>query len=164
MGAQPINEAPDSTSPRPPSSAGSQELDRDACLSLLGSANVGRIAVTMPNGAPVIRPVNYLFDRPTQSVLFRTAAGSKFHALVRARRAAFEVDGTDAVTRAGWSVIARGVAEAVTDPGELSRFNRLELDSWAPGEKPHWVRIRAVTVSGRCVQAAAARTQNDPPT
>ena len=46
---------------------------RSAC-ELLAANGVGRLAV---NGkeAPVIRPVNYLFDEPSQSVVFRTAPG-----------------------------------------------------------------------------------------
>lgn len=125
------------------------ELSREQCLELLGSHRFGRLAVVMSNGAPVIRPVNYVFDRATQSVVFRTARGSKFHALLRATKAAFEIDGIDEGTRTGWSVIIEGVTAEINRPHDLGRLERLGLQSWAPGSKPHWVRIRAWTVSGR---------------
>jgi uncharacterized protein len=98
---------------------------------------------------PVIRPVNYVFDEPSQSVLIRSALDSKLHALLRSARAAFEIDGTDPEGRVGWSVIIVGVSEEITNPAELRRIERLGLEPWAPGHKGHWIRIRANTVSGR---------------
>lgn len=125
------------------------ELPRGACLDLLAGHGFGRLAVNPGQGAPIIRPVTYLFDRSSQSVVFRTAAGSKFHALVGSVHAAFEIDGIDEPTRTGWSVIVRGITEEITRPSEVARLERLGLEPWAPGEKPHWMRIRAWTVSGR---------------
>lgn len=128
------------------------ELSRSECLKLLGSGGFGRLAVTGGGQTPIIRPVNYAFDRATQSVVFRTARGSKFHSLVRATHAAFEVDSVDMHTRTGWSVIVVGVTEEIAAPAEVRRLEALRLESWAPGEKPHWVRIRARTVSGRRIE------------
>jgi uncharacterized protein len=65
------------------------------------------------------------------------------------RQAAFEVD------RTGWSVIIHGVADEITHPNEVRRLDRLGLEPWAPGRKPHWVHIRAWTVSGRRITVAA---------
>ena len=124
------------------------ELSRQECLGLLASHQFGRLAVVM-GGGPVIRPVNYLFDEPSQSVVFRTAPGSKFHALLHAADAAFEIDGIDESSRAGWSVIIRGVTDQVTNPNEVRRLDRLGLEPWAPGPKHHWMSIRAWTVAGR---------------
>ena len=98
---------------------------------------------------PVIRPVNYVFDKSLQSVVFRTAQGSKFDALLRAARAAFEIDGIDERSRTGWSVIIHGVTEEIINLSEVRRLDGLGLETWAPGLKPRWVRIRARTVSGR---------------
>ena len=125
------------------------DLSREECVRLLASHSFGRLAVSIGEGAPVLRPVNYLFDDPSQSVVFRTAVGSKFHALLRSAEAAFEIDGVDERARTGWSVIMRGVIDEVTDPSEISRLDGIGLDSWAPGNKAHWVRIGAWTVSGR---------------
>jgi hypothetical protein len=125
------------------------ELSREECLELLASHRFGRLAVVMSNGAPVIRPVNYVFDRRSQSVVFRTAHGSKLHAMLHAAKAAFEIDGIDEGARTGWSVIIEGVTAEVSSPNDVGRLSGLGLEPWAPGPKPHWVHIRAWTVSGR---------------
>lgn len=131
-----------------------QKLSREECLGLLALHDLGRLAVCLGEGAPVIRPVNYVFDKASQSVVFRTAPGSKFHALLHSADAAFEIDGTDGEVRTGWSVIIRGVADEVRDPGEIRRLDGLGLEPRAPGRKHHWVRIRAWKVSGRRIVLA----------
>src|ERR1700694_3656165 len=147
----------DTTNPEPNSSAGAAaesgqsthpatemlELDRPECLRLLAATGVGRIVVSVTEwDHPVIRPVNYIFDQSSQSVLIRSALGSKLHALLRAAKAAFEIDGTDAAGRVGWSVIIVGVSEEITHPAELRRIEALGLEPWAPGHKGHWIGIR----------------------
>ena len=126
-----------------------QELGREECLELLAQGSFGRVAVSGAAATPSIRPVNYAFDEASQSVVFVTAHGSKLNALLGSGRAAFEIDDVDPATRTGWSVIVVGVAERISNPMETRRLEKLELESWAPGSKPHWVRIRAWTVSGR---------------
>ena len=94
--------------------------------------------------------------------MFRTAPGSKFYTLLRQNTAAFEVDGLDQEARSGWSVIVVGATEEVTNPSDLRRLDGLELASWAPGEKPHWVRIRAWTVSGRRIEPGGQHRAIEP--
>jgi nitroimidazol reductase NimA-like FMN-containing flavoprotein (pyridoxamine 5'-phosphate oxidase superfamily) len=125
------------------------ELDRGECLRLLARARLGRIAVSAADRTPIIRPVNYIFDEPSQSVVFRTAAGSKFRALLTAEKAAFEIDGIDPAGHTGWSVIISGITEEITTRSEIERLTARGLESWAPGDRHFWVRIRAFTVSGR---------------
>jgi nitroimidazol reductase NimA-like FMN-containing flavoprotein (pyridoxamine 5'-phosphate oxidase superfamily) len=132
-------------------------VSREDCYRLLKANSFGRLAVTGSGDVPLIRPVNYVFDEPSQSVAFRTAAGSKFHSLVRATRAAFEIDCIDAGTRTGWSVIIAGVTEEVTHPLEVRRLEELGLKTWPPVEMSHWIRIRAWTVTGRRVSAPESR-------
>jgi len=132
------------------------ELNRDECLELLARTRFGRVVVTTAQtGAPVIRPVNYVFDAASQSVAFRTGEGSKFHALVHSTQACFEIDDHDAVTRGGWSVIIAGRTEEVTQPAEIERLDRLGLVNAAGGSDAHWVRIHARTVSGRRIVPVA---------
>jgi uncharacterized protein len=137
------------------------ELSREECLRLLAESGVGRLAVSGKD-APVIRPVNYAFDQPSQSVVFRTAPGSKFYTLLRQNTAAFEVDGLDHAAQSGWSVIVVGATEEVTNPADLRRLDGLDLDQWAPGDKPHWVRIRAWTVSGRRIEPGGQHRGMEP--
>jgi nitroimidazol reductase NimA-like FMN-containing flavoprotein (pyridoxamine 5'-phosphate oxidase superfamily) len=125
------------------------ELDRDECLRLLAATNFGRLVVTIADRTPVIRPINYLFDESSQSVVFRTALGSKFGALLRAKQAVFEIDGIDEADQTGWSVIASGVTEEIVSRSEIERVTAAGLESWAPGHKLLWMRIRTFTVSGR---------------
>lgn len=125
------------------------ELSREDCLDLLASHQFGRLAVCTGSGPPLIRPVNYRFDGPSQSVVFRTAPGSKFQALIHSAQAAFEIDGVDERSHTGWSVIIQGVTDAVANPSELRRLDTFALEPWTPGHRPHWFHIRAWTVSGR---------------
>ncbi len=126
-------------------------LDRAECLRLIAASSFGRIAVRTRDGTPAIRPLNYRFDEPSQSIVFRTGRGSKLHALLEVGHAAFEIDGTDTDGATGWSVIVSGVAEEILNRGELDRLTALELEPWAPSDKPFVVRLRAFTVSGRRV-------------
>ncbi len=137
-----------------------QELSREECLELVASHQFGRLAVVV-NGAPSIRPVNYAFDRPSQSVVFRTGQGSKFQALLNAAEASFEIDGIDETAQTGWSVIVQGVTAAVNFPTDIRRLDALGLHTWAPGRKPHWVHIRARTVSGRRIIFGSAPMAGD---
>jgi nitroimidazol reductase NimA-like FMN-containing flavoprotein (pyridoxamine 5'-phosphate oxidase superfamily) len=127
------------------------ELERDECIELLAATRIGRLAVSPPDWRtpPVIRPVTYVFDRSSQSIVFRSARGSKFTALLLSGEASFEIDGIEPAAESGWSVIVQGPIEEITGPAEIHRLERLDLRPWAPGDKPHWIRIRATVVSGR---------------
>lgn len=126
------------------------ELTRAECLDLLAANRIGRVVVlTASAHVPVIRPVNYVFDVATQSVVFRSSRGTKFHVLVRSGRAWFEVDEFDQRLGTGWSVIIDGRSEEITPVSEQRRLAALGPEPWAPGERPHWISIRARTVSGR---------------
>jgi uncharacterized protein len=144
--SRPRAAVPGSVTPQAPTSE-VLVLSREECLRLLASNNFGRLAVA--TDSPVIRPVNYAFDERSQSVVFRTADGSKFHAMLVNGNAAFEIDGIEQGSRTGWSVIIAGMTEEITSPSELRRLEHLGLETWTPGHKAHWMRIRAWTVTGR---------------
>jgi nitroimidazol reductase NimA-like FMN-containing flavoprotein (pyridoxamine 5'-phosphate oxidase superfamily) len=131
------------------------ELSGEECVRLLASTEVGRVAVNLPGGhAPLIRPVNYVFHE--RAVVFRSARGSKFTFLTLTNRASFEIDGIDSSDQTGWSVIVVGLAEEVTNAAEVANLERSRLQPWAPGDKPHWIRIRPEVVSGRRIGRQAA--------
>jgi nitroimidazol reductase NimA-like FMN-containing flavoprotein (pyridoxamine 5'-phosphate oxidase superfamily) len=131
-------------------------LSVEDCLELLERGSVGRLAVVIGEGPPVIRPVNYAFDRATRSIVIRTAAGSKLVGLLVSARAAFEIDEVNVEARSGWSVIVTGVCEEVTSPAAIERLQRLGLEPWAPGERAHWITLHAGSVSGRRIAPARA--------
>jgi nitroimidazol reductase NimA-like FMN-containing flavoprotein (pyridoxamine 5'-phosphate oxidase superfamily) len=135
------------------------ELTRPECLRLLAATGFGRIVISVPGwDHPVIRPVNYVFDEASQSVLIRSAPGSKLHAVLRSPRAVFEIDGAHPDGRLGWSVIISGVAEEITHEAELRRVDELDLEPLAPGYQGHWIRIRTNTVSGRRIAFVSDNT------
>ena len=121
----------------------------EECQALLGRHQVGRIAV-VDDGRPLIVPVNYVLD--DGEVVFRTGRGTKLDAALRGSPVAFEIDGFDDSTRTGWSVLVRGRAHRVTEDDELARVRRLPLVPWAPGDRPHFVTIRAGQTSGRRIR------------
>jgi uncharacterized protein len=99
----------------------------------------------------MVLPVNFVLDR--QMVVFRTDDGAKLDVARCGGRVAFEVDGTDAATHTGWSVVVRGEAVEVTNPAELARLWELPLDPWAPGTKSRYVRILPAALTGRRISA-----------
>jgi nitroimidazol reductase NimA-like FMN-containing flavoprotein (pyridoxamine 5'-phosphate oxidase superfamily) len=124
-------------------------LTNEECRRLLAAHHLGRLAVTLPSGRPLIRPVNYVFDQPTQSVVFRSRAGSKHYALTQAPRACFEIDDGAGGGIGAWSVIIVGSTEIVSRANEIERLEELGLETWGHGDDMDWVRIHANTVSGR---------------
>jgi uncharacterized protein len=127
-----------------------QELSRSDCFVFLARNNVGRLAFVDDLG-PIVIPVNYVLDQHV--LVIRTDEGTKLRAADRGAKVAFEIDGTDAVSRSGWSVLVRGEAAAVTDPGELERLRKLPIRSLAPGSKPHYIRVLPALVTGRRILA-----------
>jgi uncharacterized protein len=120
------------------------------CLRLLATKEVGRIGFVL-GGAPHILPVNFVLDE--EAVIFATAEGSKLRGIAR-NPVVFEVDDTDPGSRSGWSVVIHGMAEEVTGsdpPALLSRVRALHIEPWTTGDKPHLVRIRATSITGRAV-------------
>ena len=99
----------------------------------------------------MIFPVNYAIDRG--NIVFRTDPGSKLHAAVNESYVAFEVDWVEPTWQDGWSVVARGQAHVVADPGELQKVRQLSLRPWAAGEKEHYVSIETKLISGRRLSA-----------
>jgi nitroimidazol reductase NimA-like FMN-containing flavoprotein (pyridoxamine 5'-phosphate oxidase superfamily) len=130
--------------------SGVEVIPRAECLSLLAGEVVGRIGFVLA-GRPEVLPVNYVLDG--EAVVFRTAPGSKLEGAVRAP-VVFEADAIDKVSRSGWSVVVHGMAQEVTAldrPELVQRVRALPVDPWAPGERPHLVRVEPTSISGRRV-------------
>lgn len=131
-----------------------QELTKSECFDLLAREPLGRIAIVDDQG-PAVFPVNFIFDK--HMVVFRTDEGSKLDAACRGSRVAFEIDGIDAATRTGWSVLIRGETVEVTDASELRRLSEIIPAPWAPGAKAHVVRVLPAVVTGRRIVARGYR-------
>jgi nitroimidazol reductase NimA-like FMN-containing flavoprotein (pyridoxamine 5'-phosphate oxidase superfamily) len=123
------------------------ELSREESESLLRLGVVGRVAVTTPDG-PYIVPVNY--SVVDDAVVLRTTPYSLLGRNGRDAVVAFEVDRLDHDEHHGWSVLARGRAEVVTDPVELKRIETsCPPRPWAGGNRPLFLRIAWTEISGR---------------
>ncbi len=129
--------------------AGLLILGPNACDEYLATTPVGRLAF-VHDGEVQIFPVNYRWHRGT--VVFRTATGAKLDAAAMLRSVAFEIDGWDANTATGWSVLVTGVAEEVESEDEVSELAGLDLRPWAgPRGRDRWMRIRPESITGRSI-------------
>ncbi len=134
-------------------SAGLEVLSREESLALLASVPVGRVVYT-DRALPAILPVNYVLD--DDSVVFRTGAGSKLAVATREAVVAFEADSFDEATRSGWSVMVLGRSRVVEDAEEIDRLANLDLRTWVPANRQHFVKIEISQVSGRRLQPQGA--------
>lgn len=127
--------------------AGLEVLPFDSCLRLLAAVSVGRVGF-VAGGEVLVLPVNFVMDG--QTVVFRTASGSKLAGAEDGNAVAFEADNYDDITQSGWSVLVSGRAEVVEDGAEIGRLTRLGLYPWAGAlDRPFWIRIRLTSVTGR---------------
>jgi nitroimidazol reductase NimA-like FMN-containing flavoprotein (pyridoxamine 5'-phosphate oxidase superfamily) len=130
---------------------GIEVITRDECLSLLAADVIGRLAI-VSGGAPFVFPINYAMDG--EDVVFRTDHGMKLDEGPRSP-ACFEIDAFERADRAGWSVVVIGRLEEVTayDADRFHRLTTLGVDPWAAGERQHWMRLVATTITGRRIGA-----------
>jgi len=95
----------------------------------------------------VVLPVN--FTVVGTSIVIRTDAGT----LIETHgdeRTAFEVDHVDEVLHEGWSVLVRGQAHRVLQPGELRHVREeATIAPWAGGARDVYVRIVPDRITGR---------------
>ena len=124
------------------------EIPRDECLRLLAAQLVGRLAVVVRDGPPLVVPVNFVLDG--EVVVFRSDLDEKLRAL-RRNPASFQVDDVDEVNRTGWSVLVQGTAQEAT----TAEVQHLFLEPWAPGERDHWVRLVPTGITGRRIRLPA---------
>ena len=87
-----------------------QELDEVQAWEFLTAHRIGRLAIVI-GGEPDIFPVNYVVDG--QSLVFRTAEGSKLLAASLGGRMAFQVD--EWTHEGAVSVLAHGTPGALAD-------------------------------------------------
>ena len=131
-------------------------IHREECLRLLASNEIGRVVI-VEGGGPLIFPVNYALDG--DEVVFRTAEGAKLQR-GPGRTACFEVDEIDRLSHTGWSVVVVGRLEEVTafDGPRYERLAKLRIEPWAPGPKPHVLRLIPSRITGRKITQRATAT------
>ena len=133
-----------------------EDLPASTCRQLLRSGHVGRVAVNS-DPSPVVLPVNYV--ERDDAVVFVTTAGTKWDAAQQGAAASFEVDGISEEHRSGWSVLVRGVLEAVVDDEQVPDDVLDALDPLAGGDRDHVVRLAIDEITGRRIPPDAAWTR-----
>lgn len=119
------------------------DLTPQECWEFLREQEFGRLAFHLADEVH-ITPVNYAVDRET--LLFRTAPGSKLLGVVMNEDVAFEID-EYSETQAR-SVILRGKARLLEED-EAHRSENLRLRPWVDSMKFNVVEIAPTIVSGR---------------
>ncbi|MCW2848418.1 MAG: pyridoxamine 5-phosphate oxidase-related, FMN-binding protein [Marmoricola sp.] len=127
--------------------AETRDLDTGQCQALLRLGVTGRVALLTPTG-PHIVPVNY--SVVDDAVIMRTSPYSLLGTYGRDTTVAFEIDAFDRTLERGWSVLARGRVEAVTDRRDLEHIREVaEPQPWASGGRSLYLRLRWTEMSGR---------------
>lgn len=120
------------------------ELADAHSFEFLQRTSVGRIALSADN-KPAIFPIDFYCDGET--ILFRTAAGTKLSDLLANPYIAFEAD--EHSSRHSLSVIIDGTAEVLTTEADISVADRAPLPRWIPISAYVYVRITPSKVHGR---------------
>lgn len=128
-------------------------LDRETCWQLLAGEEVGRLAVSVGRH-PDIFPLNFAVS--DESIVFRTAEGTKLASLVIGPEVAFEVDGLSADRSEAWSVIVKGTAAEV-DVFDVLDDNAFPVFPWSATPKSRFVRITPESIEGRRFRVVARR-------
>ena len=72
---------------------------------------------------------------------------------------AFEADGFDARSLAGWSVTIVGHAREIIEPGERRAAEALDLSSWGANGQDLFISVEAEKITGRRQIAVPQRSQ-----
>ena len=118
-------------------------MTTEECWEMLRSQEFGRLAFHLA-GEVHLTPINYAVDHDT--LLFRTAEGSKLLGVEMNPDVAFEIDEFD--EHHARSVVLRGVARHLGEDEE-HRAENVPLRPWTPTLKYDVVEIRPTEISGR---------------
>lgn len=134
-------------------------LTDEQCWSLLGSVEVGRLAVAAAGDIDIF-PLNYVVD--DRSLLFRTSEGTKLVEVVLAGRVAFEIDGYEPERGRAWSVVCKGEAQMLDKWDDIYAAQDMPLFPWNHSPKERFVRVRPYVVTGRRFTVYATRDGAEP--
>lgn len=132
-----------------------QPLTPGESVQLLASTPVGRVVFT-ERALPAVLPVTFIVDEET--VVLRTARGSRLARAAVGGVLAFEADELHPANRTGWSVVVTGQAWVEDDVEEVERLAAL-LEPWVPGIKDVFIRIPLTVVTGRRIEVLPVRQQ-----
>lgn len=119
------------------------QLTTEQCWEMLRNEEFGRLAYHLSDEVH-ITSINYAIDGET--LLFRTAEGSKLLGIAMNHDVAFEIDRFSDTEAA--SVIIRGTAR-ILEEDEEHRSENVPLRPWVPTLKYNVVEITPVEITGR---------------
>lgn len=122
------------------------QMTTEECWDMLRANEFGRLAFHLA-GEVHLTPINYAVDHDT--LLFRTAEGSKLLGVEMNPDVAFEIDEFD--EHHARSVVLRGVARHLAEDEE-HRAENVPLRPWVPTLKYDVVEIRPTEISGRAFE------------
>lgn len=102
------------------------------------------------------------FDVRNGQVLIPAPSGGRLARAVRGAVVAFEVDCTDALTGAGWTVTAVGPAHVLTDPDDIAAACRSGLRTWIPTAGYSYVAVQIGLLRGYRVSPVPDRALTSP--
>ena len=120
------------------------DLSESESWKLLAGVELGRL-ITSVGGQPEVFPVNFVTQ--DQTILFRTAEGTKLSSVVVNQDVVFEAD--DHNMTEGWSVIIKGRAQVLDTRAEIEEAEQAQLLPWIPTLKLNYVRVTPREISGR---------------
>ena len=126
-----------------------EDLTEATCRRHLAAESVGRIAL-VSDGRVDMFPVNYAMS--DGAVVIRTRLGGALASLGDRADVVFEIDELDHRHHTGWSVVVHGVAERITDPAVVEQLEALDIQPWAGGSRPDWLRIEPTDLTGRRIR------------
>ncbi|MBP1325920.1 nitroimidazol reductase NimA-like FMN-containing flavoprotein (pyridoxamine 5'-phosphate oxidase superfamily) [Leucobacter exalbidus] len=119
-------------------------LNSQECWKLLRLETVGRLVTHVGDIVDIV-PLNFVVD--DESIVFRSAAGSKLAGLTVNSSVLLEVDRF--TSERGWSVVVHGRAEVLEREAEIAAAAELPLTPMVSSAKPTFVRINVDSVRGR---------------
>jgi nitroimidazol reductase NimA-like FMN-containing flavoprotein (pyridoxamine 5'-phosphate oxidase superfamily) len=122
-------------------------LSREQAMRLLRSVPMGRIVFTH-HAMPAIRPVNHIVDQEGR-IIIRSHEGAAIVTVADTSRGtvvSYEADQIDTGARAGWSVVATGLAWVVDNPKEAAAYREM-LRPWVTGELDYIIRIEPTIIT-----------------
>jgi nitroimidazol reductase NimA-like FMN-containing flavoprotein (pyridoxamine 5'-phosphate oxidase superfamily) len=128
---------------------GMSVLSEDRCFDLLGTMQLGRIAVT-ERALPSILPVRYA--RLGDAILFRVGEGTLLRAARMGQIVCFEADSGDHQLEGAWSVTAIGQLRVVEDREQVELAEQIDLVPWSAWSNT-FIRLVPQVVNGRMLGA-----------
>lgn len=125
-------------------------LSQEECWDLLKGQEFGRLAYILGERIQLV-PVNYAVNG--QTLVFRTAQGSKLAGVMSNAAVVFEIDQINDDAETAQSVVLHGVAD-VLPPDAEGMVEQLGLRPWLDSVKPTLVLITPDEITGRRYELA----------